>query len=43
VSIDDCVLYPLFTEEVISLMRELIPSHKQEAVAVAVVITASNP
>ncbi len=43
VSIDDCALYPLFTAEVISLMRELIAPRKQEAVAVAVVITASKP
>jgi arsenite methyltransferase len=42
VSIDDCALYPLFTDEVISLMRQLIPPQKQQAVAVAVVITAST-
>ena len=43
VSIDDCALYPLFTDEVISLMRQLIPPQKQQAVAVAVVISASIP
>jgi arsenite methyltransferase len=43
VSIDDCALYPLFTDEVISLMRELIPPQKQQAVAVSVVISASTP
>jgi SAM-dependent methyltransferase len=43
VSIDDCALYPLFTDEVISLMRQLIPPQKQQAVAIAVVISASTP
>lgn len=40
-TIDDCALYPLFSEEVISLMRKLIPFERQQAVAVAVVVTAS--
>jgi arsenite methyltransferase len=43
VSIDDCALYPLFTDEVISLMRRLIPLQKQQAVAISVVISASTP
>jgi arsenite methyltransferase len=43
VSIDDCALYPLFTDQAISLMRQLIPPQKQRAVAVSVVINASNP
>ena len=43
VSIDDCTLYPLFTDQVIALMRQLIPAAKQQQVAVSVVITASNP
>jgi arsenite methyltransferase len=42
-SIDDCALYPLFTDEVIALMRKLIPDERQQAVAVAVVVTASVP
>jgi arsenite methyltransferase len=43
VSVDDCALYPLFTDEVISLMRRLIPLQKQQAVAISVVINASTP
>jgi arsenite methyltransferase len=41
--VDDCALYPLFTEEVIRLMRELLPAGKQDAVAVAVVVRAALP
>jgi hypothetical protein len=40
VSIDDLALYPLFTTELIELMRRLIPPERQAAVATAVVITA---
>lgn len=40
--VDDCALYPLFTDEVIRLMRELIPAEKQEQVAVSVVVRASR-
>jgi arsenite methyltransferase len=39
-SIDDCALYPLFTDEVIKLMRQLIPAERHSTVAVAIVITA---
>jgi arsenite methyltransferase len=42
-SVDDCALYPLFTDEVIRLMRELIPAGKQSEVAVSVVVRASYP
>jgi arsenite methyltransferase len=42
-SIDDCALYPLFSDQVIRLMRQLIPPGKHAAVAVAIVITASLP
>jgi arsenite methyltransferase len=42
-SIDDVALYPLFSEEVIRLMRRMIPAERQRAVAVAVVVTASVP
>jgi arsenite methyltransferase len=37
-SIDDCALYPLFSAEVITLMRRLIPADRHAEVAVAVVI-----
>ena len=39
-SVDDAALYPLFTEELIGLMRELIPAERQGRVAVAVIVTA---
>jgi arsenite methyltransferase len=40
VSVDDLALYPLFTTELIQLMRTLIPAERQDAVATSVVITA---
>ena len=40
-SIDDLKLYPLFTEELIGLMRKLIPPDRQDAVATAIVLTAT--
>jgi arsenite methyltransferase len=42
VSVDDLALYPLFTPELIQLMRTVIPPERQVAVATAVVITASR-
>lgn len=42
-SIDDCVLYPLFSDEVITLMRRLIPANRHGQVAVAIVVRASLP
>jgi arsenite methyltransferase len=40
-SIDDCAIYPLFSEQVIRLMRQLLPTDKHDHVAVAVVVTAA--
>jgi hypothetical protein len=40
VSIDDIALYPLFTDELLELMRTLIPADRQNAVATSVVVTA---
>jgi len=40
VSVDDLALYPLFTTELIELMRTLISPDRQHAVATSVVITA---
>jgi arsenite methyltransferase len=40
VSVDDLALYPLFTSDLIGLMRTLIPPERQHAVATSVVITA---
>ena len=42
VSVDDLALYPLFTGELIELMRTLIPPERQHAVATSVVITAKR-
>ena len=42
VSVDDLALYPLFTPELIQLMRTLIPPERQVAVATSVVITAGR-
>jgi arsenite methyltransferase len=42
VSVDDLALYPLFTDELIDLMRRLIPRERQHAVATSVVITAQR-
>ena len=40
VGVDDCALYPLFTDELLALMRRLIPPERQNAVATAVVVRA---
>ena len=42
-SIDDCALYPLFSDEVIALMRRLIPAARHHTVAVAMIIRAHRP
>lgn len=38
--VDDFSLYPLFTTEVLDLMRTLIPPHQQHAVGTAIVVRA---
>jgi hypothetical protein len=40
VSVDDLTLYPLFTDDVIAMMRTLIAPDRQSAVATAIVVTA---
>lgn len=40
VGVDDCEIYPLFGDEVIALMRALIPPERQDRVATAVVLRA---
>lgn len=40
VSIDDLTLYPLFTDDLIDLMRKLIAPDRHGAVATAIVVTA---
>jgi len=42
VSVDDFTLYPLFTEDLIHLMRTLIPVDQQSSVATAVVVRATR-
>ena len=42
VSVDDLTLYPLFTEEIIELMRTLIPVDRQLAVGTSIVVTAER-
>jgi len=36
----DCALYPLFTDEVLNLMRTLIPPEQQQTVGTAIVVRA---
>lgn len=38
--VDDCALYPLFTPDLLDLMRRLIPPERQREVGVAVVVRA---
>lgn len=38
--VEDAALYPLFTPEVLDLMRTLIAPERQERVAVAIVVRA---
>jgi arsenite methyltransferase len=42
-SVDDVALYPLFTPDVLELMRTLISPERQRELAVAVVVTARLP
>ncbi len=41
--VDECEQYPLFTPELIALMRRLIPPQRQPAVARSVVFHARKP
>ncbi len=42
VGIDQLALYPLFTAELLDLMRRLIPAERQDRVASAIVVTARS-
>ena len=42
-SVDDAALYPLFTDDLLQLMRTLIPADRQGELAVAVVVSARLP
>jgi len=41
--VDDLALYPLFTPDLLDLMRQLIPPERQDAVGIAVVVRAQLP
>ena len=41
--IDDVALYPLFTPELLELMRRLIPDDRRDKVAVGLVVRAAKP
>lgn len=38
--VDDCTLYPLFTTDVLTLMRTLIPPERQQTIGTAIVVRA---
>ncbi|MDR7542965.1 MAG: hypothetical protein QN120_01795 [Armatimonadota bacterium] len=40
---DECEQYPLFTPELIALMRRLIPPERQSKTAKSVIFTARKP
>lgn len=39
-SVDDCALYPLFDDDLVALMRKVIPLERQGHVAESIVIKA---
>ncbi|MEX2587813.1 MAG: hypothetical protein WD602_07480 [Actinomycetota bacterium] len=41
--LDDAAQYPLFTPDVINLMRNLLSTDQQSQVAMAVTVTAGKP
>jgi len=41
--IEQAAIFPLFTDEVIRLMRELIPPERHDAVANSVIVKARKP
>ena len=43
IGIERLALYPLFTAELLDLMRRLIPTERQDDVASAIVVTATMP
>jgi hypothetical protein len=38
--LEDCALYPLFTEELLDIMRRLIPQERLDRIAVSAIIRA---
>jgi arsenite methyltransferase len=43
VAIDDCAQYPVFTPELLGLMRQYVPPERQYRVARSVVFIARKP
>jgi arsenite methyltransferase len=41
--IEHATLYPLFTDELVDLMRKLIPPDRQDRVAISVIAKARRP
>ncbi|MGH2590112.1 MAG: hypothetical protein ACRDGW_04870 [Actinomycetota bacterium] len=41
--IEHAALYPLFTDELVELMRKLIPAERQDRVAISVIAKARKP
>lgn len=41
--LDQAAQFPLFTPDLIELMRKLIPAVRQDAIAVSVTVTARKP
>lgn len=42
IGIDDCTLYPLFTDELLAIMRQLIPPERLDKIAVSAIIRAQR-
>ena len=38
--IDDCALFPLFTDELLAIMRRLIPPQRLDRIAISAIIRA---
>jgi arsenite methyltransferase len=43
VGIDQLALYPLFTPDLLDLMRRVIPTDRQDHIGIAAIITACRP
>ena len=43
IGVEDLALYPLFTPDLLDLMRRLIPPERRDAVGVAAVVRARLP
>ena len=41
--IEQAAIFPLFTEEVVELMRTLIPADRRDSVAISVIAKARKP